>query len=103
MNERLKQLRKALGMNQQEMAESLGIAQPTYSQLEKKVHAVSAKYVELLRLKHGINPEWLTTGEGDMFIKSSKDEEFFAAYEGLSDESKKLVFDMIMKLKKADE
>lgn len=103
MNERLKHARKALGLSQIEMAKALGIGQSTYCQFETGVRPLQARYINSLQSMYNVNPEWLKTGEGDMFIKSSKDEEFFAAYESLTDDSKKLIYEMIMKLKKADE
>lgn len=103
MNARLKKLRKSLGLNQEEMAAALGVGQSTYSQFETGAKPIRSVYVEVLRSMYNANPDWLYTGEGDMFIKSSRDEEFLAAYEGLTEESKKLIFDLIMKLKQADE
>lgn len=102
MNKRLRQLRKALGMNQEEMAAVLGIGQSTYSQFETGTYAIRPLYIDVLKGKYNVNPDWLTTGEGDMFIKSSKDEEFFAAFESLTDETKDLLIKLILKLQKAD-
>lgn len=102
MKDRLKKIRKALGFNQTEMASELGVAQGTYSQYERGDRVFQPRYIETLKLKFNVNPKWLETGEGDMFVKTTQDEEFMAVYNSLSEESKKMIVDLIKKIKKSE-
>lgn len=100
MNERLKRVRKALGLSQVQMAAALGIGQSTYCQFETGVRSLQTRYLNAMKVMYGVNPEWILTGEGDMFIKSSRDEEFFAVFESLTDESKDTIYKLMLQLKK---
>lgn len=56
MNQRLKELRKTLGLSQQEFSERINVAQSTYAQI-CNTFSVSEK--------------WIRTGEGEMLVKES--------------------------------
>ena len=102
MNTRLKQLRAALGLNQTEMAQELGITQPTYCQFETGTRPFQVCYVKTLVGQFGVNEEWLMTGRGEMFVKSNQVDDFLEAYNSLTDESKELIYQLILRIKKGE-
>ena len=75
MNERLKQLRKSLDMTQQEFADRLRVKRNTVGQWECGINALTDQMIKLICQEFRVNEEWLRTGNGEMFIKLSRDEE----------------------------
>lgn len=74
MNERLKKLRKALGLSQEKFGELLGITKSGVSDLESGRRSVTKQHLILLQ-NNGVNEEWLRTGVGEMFAEKTEDEE----------------------------
>ncbi len=64
--ERLKKVRKSLGISQQEMGKRLGIAVMIVSRLESNDTMLKAPILEKLDAQ-GVNVAWLLTGSGKMF------------------------------------
>lgn len=80
MNERIKELRKALGLTQQEMADKVGIKRNTIAQYEIGRNPPTDTVVALVCREFDVNEEWLRTGVGPMFREKTRDEdlaEFF--------------------------
>lgn len=63
LKDRLKQARKQAGLTQADTARRVGLAQGTYSALERGESKSTAKVVQIAEL-FGVNPHWLATGEG---------------------------------------
>ncbi len=72
MNERLKKLRKALDLTQQEFADRIGSKRNTVAKYETEVNTPSAAVVSLICREFNVNEEWLRTGEGDMFLPADR-------------------------------
>lgn len=68
MNERLKELRKACGLNQTELAERIRIKQSTIAGFEKGSRKIRDYFVHQICSELGASEHWLRTGEGTMFI-----------------------------------
>ncbi len=68
MNERLKKLRKALDMTQQEFADKIGISRGNIGAYEVGKNALSDAVISLICREFNVNEEWLRTGKGDMFL-----------------------------------
>lgn len=68
MNERIKELRKSLGITQQEFADKLGLKRNTIATYEIGKAVPSDRVVSDLCNKYNVNEEWLRTGEGEMFV-----------------------------------
>ena len=64
---RLKALRKALKLNQEDVARILGVHAQSVSRYERGEQQPSSKKIGVLTNETGINPAWLLTGEGEMF------------------------------------
>ena len=68
MNERIKQLRKALGFTQQEFAEHIGVKRNTVAQYEIGRNEPIDSVLNLICKEYNVNPDWLRNGSGEMFI-----------------------------------
>lgn len=78
MKERLKKLRRSLNLTQQEFADKIGIKRNSYANYEiGRNTPIDAITLSICR-EFNVNEEWLRTGEGDMFIEMSEQEEIAA-------------------------
>ena len=75
MNERLKELRKSLGLTQQEFAERLGIKRNAVTNYEVGRNAPADMVISLICREFGVNETWLRTGEGPQFIEITRAEQ----------------------------
>lgn len=78
MNERIKELRKALGLTQQRFAEIIGVKQNTVAQYEIGRNQPIDTVITLICREFNVDENWLRTGEGEMFRQQSRDEEMAA-------------------------
>ena len=69
MKNRLKLLRKELGLNQQEFANKVGVNRGTLANYEVGRNEPIDAVVKLICDKFHVNETWLRTGEGEMFIE----------------------------------
>jgi len=61
LSERMIFIRKSLGLNQTIFAQSLGLQQGSYSDIERgRVKTLSESVIRLLQLNYNINRDWLT-------------------------------------------
>lgn len=99
MNERLKELRKSLKMSQAEFAKALGVGQSSLAMIETNRRPLTNKNIKLICAEFNVNEEWLRTGEGEMFVIRS-DEEEIAAFLGdvLSEEGETYKKQLILAL-----
>lgn len=67
MNERIKMIRKALNMTQEQLAQRLGIGKAALSMIETGKTRLSSRNRNILVQELNVNPEWLETGKGEMF------------------------------------
>lgn len=67
MNERIKKLRKALGLTQQEFANRIGMKRNTVANYEINRNEPSNSVVSLICREFGVCEEWLRTGKGEIF------------------------------------
>jgi len=67
MNQRVKLIRKQLGMTQEQLAQRLGIGKAALSMIETGRTGLSARNRHILVQELNVNPEWLETGEGEPF------------------------------------
>ena len=74
MNERLKQLRKALNISQADFANTIGLKASSVSLLENGQRNFTEQTIKSICREFHVNKQWLTTGEGSMFL-SPNDED----------------------------
>ena len=75
MNERLKELRKALNLTQQAFADAIGVKRNTVATYEIGRNEPIDAVIKLICDRFRVNEIWLRTGEGEMFIELSEDDE----------------------------
>lgn len=78
MNSRIKQVRLALNLSQDEFGRRLGVTRGAITNIEFNKTEPKQLFVELLCREFDVNETWLRTGEGEMFIKKSREEEIAA-------------------------
>lgn len=117
MNERIKELRKALNLSQEKFGERLGIKKNTVSQLENGINNVTDTTLKLICREFGVNASWLISGDGEMFANKGDEDvlaridyiltgedslakDTFRAFAALSEEEWNLVGSIIAKLEK---
>lgn len=67
MGNRLRILRKELGITQEELGRRLGIGKPAISMIETGKQALSERNKNILVQDINVNPDWLETGRGAVF------------------------------------
>ncbi|MCI9025819.1 MAG: helix-turn-helix domain-containing protein [Dorea sp.] len=67
MKERLRQLRKALDITQQEFADRIGIKRNSYANYETGRNTPIDAIILSICREFNVNEEWLRTGEGEIF------------------------------------
>lgn len=73
MNERIKKLRKALDLTQQEFGDRIGIKRNTLANYEIGRNEPIDAVVSLICREFNISEKWLRTGEGEMFVPKEAD------------------------------
>ena len=76
LKERLKALRNELRLTQQEFADRVGISRGNIGAYEVGKNAPSDAVISLICREFHVNEEWLRTGNGEMFVEETPDEEF---------------------------
>lgn len=75
MGERIKQLRKALGLTQKEFGERIGVKPNTIGTYEIGRNEPIDAVASLICREFGVNENWFYTGVGEMFIQLSRSQE----------------------------
>lgn len=73
--DRVKQLRKHLRLTQEAFGKAIGMTHGNVSKIEKNEVSLSNTFLNAIKRRFACNPDWITTGEGEMFIAR---EEFIA-------------------------
>ncbi len=76
INERFKLLRRECGKTQEEWAQIIGLSRTGIASIESGSRKVSEKHIKLLEAwkEKTINPDWLRTGQGDMFLEPEQND-----------------------------
>lgn len=90
MNERIKAVRLAQmpKLSQEAFGDRIGVTGAAISRIESGDRNVTDQVIIAICREFGVSEEWLRTGEGEMFVQRSRDEELSAFFgDILSDES----------------
>ncbi|MGX8704445.1 MAG: helix-turn-helix domain-containing protein [bacterium] len=88
MKDRLKELRKSMGLTQQEFADKIGIQRGTYAKYEVGRNEPIDAVINLICDRCNVREDWLRTGSGDMYIEAKRDDDIDRLIsEMLADES----------------
>ena len=71
MNNRIKLLRKTLGLTQENFAQKIGITKSSVSLLESGQNKASSQTIYILCKEFNVNEKWLRNGTGEMFIEKT--------------------------------
>ena len=74
MNERIKQLRKSLGLSGEKFGEKIGVSKVAVSLIEKGKNNPSEQTLKSICREFNVNETWLRTGDGEMFNQLSQAE-----------------------------
>ncbi len=74
MNQRIKELRKTLGLTLERFGEALGVQKSAVSKWERGENSVPDQMFKSICREFDVNEEWLRTGEGKMFKELSRSE-----------------------------
>lgn len=67
MNERIKELRKTLGLTLEEFGAKIGMGKSSVSKIEKGLNGTTDQTIRSICREFKVSEDWLRTGEGDMF------------------------------------
>ena len=113
MNERLKELRKSVGLNQVDFGARIGIGGTAISKFESGVNSISDSLILSICREFNVNEAWLRNGEGEMFSAKNTDlisqlsdeyhlgiygQQLLATYLQLSDSDRQVVERFVMAL-----
>ena len=105
MNERIKALRKRLGLTQQAFADRLKIARGNIGAYEVGKNAPSDAVISLICKEFNVNEIWLRTGEGgddNMFTKVNEEDRFSINLGKLSRTENQMARTMLNAIAEAD-
>lgn len=105
MNERIKALRKRLGLTQQAFADRLKIARGNIGAYEVGKNAPSDAVISLICKEFNVNEIWLRTGEGgddNMFTKVNEEVRFSINLGKLSRTENQMARNMLNAIAEAD-
>lgn len=71
--ERIKEVRKSLGLTLEKFGEKVGVTKQTVSRIENGVNNLTEQMTKAICREYGVDYIWLTTGEGEMFIETDDD------------------------------
>lgn len=94
MNERIKQIRKLLGLNQTQFGEKIGVKQGTIAGYETGARVPLDTVITSICREFGINEIWLRTGEGgdeNMFTSVNEEDRFTINLAKLSSTENKFI------------
>lgn len=67
--DRLKHVLQLEGMNTSQASQKTGIDQPNLSKMLNGKRPIGINMIERIAMSFGISKEWLTTGEGEMYVR----------------------------------
>ena len=74
MRERIIKIIKTFNLTQKEFAKNIGITSAGLNDyLKGRANDISSNKIKNIILKYNINPIWLLTGEGKMFLPGKKE------------------------------
>lgn len=98
MNERIKELRKHLGLTLEEFGKRLGVTRSAIGHLERGERTLTDQMFLSICREFNVNEEWLRTGNGEMF--SLQEDEEAAYVSELLEDTENPLYDLIKAIMK---
>lgn len=96
LNNRIRQLRKELGLTQEKFGEKLGLKKNSISQIENGINSLTEQLSLSVCREFNVSEKWLRTGEGEMFIPVPEEDEVAAYVEDLlADDGENELYNLI--------
>ena len=102
-NERVKEIRKALGLTLEKFGERIGVTRGSMSNIENGNRNLTEQMTKSICREFSVDYMWLTTGEGEMFIDT--DDDFIERIDRImagEDEARKNLFKFMLELSDDD-
>ena len=97
--DRIRLIRKTLGLNQEEFALRIGLTQTGLSMIEVGRTALTDKNIKLICTTFAINEDWLRTGTGEMYGSVSPyEKELLAVFSKLTPDTQEFILEMAQNL-----
>ena len=96
-NERVKEVRKTLGLTLEKFGDRLGIKKAAVSKIEKGENSLTDANIKAICREFSVDYMWLTTGEGEMFVET--DDDFFERIDRImagENETRKNMINMLL-------
>lgn len=85
--ERVKYVRKELGLTLERFGENLGVTKQTISRIENGINSLTDQMFKSICREYGVREEWLRTGDGEPFGSQTMNQSILAfANEVMADE-----------------
>lgn len=101
--ERVREIRKSLGLTLEKFGEKLGVGKTAISKIEHEQCSLTDANIKLICREFGVDYIWLTTGEGEMFVDS--DDDFIEKIDRImagEDDARKNIFKFMLSLNDDD-
>jgi len=85
ISERIKAVRKTLGISQRDFCGGIYLSHSFYSKIETGTRNPNERVYELICNKYKVNKDWLLSGKGDMFSETPPDMELLQLVDILRD------------------
>ena len=102
-NERVKEIRKSLGLTLEKFGERIGVTRGSMSNIENGNRNLTEQMTKSICREFSVDYMWLTTGEGEMFI--DMDDDFIERIDRImagEDEARKNLFKFMLELSDED-
>lgn len=102
-NERVKEIRKTLGLTLEKFGERIGVTRGSMSNIENGNRNLTEQMTKSICREFSVDYMWLTTGDGEMFIDS--DDDFIERIDRImagEDEARKNLFKFMLELSDED-
>lgn len=85
MNNRMKEVRRALELTQSEFGKKIDAKQNHVASMESGRRDITEKTKKLICLEFGVSQKWLETGEGKMFESNPESDDIIELYDRIKD------------------
>ena len=105
--ERVKEIRKTLGLTLEKFGEPLGVTKVAISNIEKGNRNVTEQMLKAICREYSVNEDWLKNGIGEMFLKPSDEVGYYVEdlleYEGQGNPFYDVIIEMMKTYQELDE
>lgn len=105
--ERVKEIRKTLGLTLEKFGEPLGVTKVAISNIEKGNRNVTEQMLKAICREYSVNEDWLKNGVGEMFRKPSDEVGYYVEdlleYEGQGNPFYDIIIEMMKTYQELDD